>query len=163
MDDYYGWDYNRNLVLFHGRRRPCRQVQLLILWDYIDCPWGVAKQDHGHQLKIIGFWVDIVVGSIALSPESISLIIVDINRFLDTEDRRPPLIDWQKLGGYLNWALNVMPWARPALACLYNKMRGKVLRNGRIPLNATVHERMHWFIDVAKVSTFASQMLSLQW
>ncbi|KIY61209.1 hypothetical protein CYLTODRAFT_324638, partial [Cylindrobasidium torrendii FP15055 ss-10] len=82
------------------------------------------KQDHGHQLKIIGFWVDIVVASIALSPESILLIIADINRFLDTEDRRRPLIDWQKLGGYLNWALNVMPLACPALACLYDKMRG---------------------------------------
>lgn len=124
---------------------------------------SVLKQDHGHQLKIIGFWVDIIVGSIALSPESISLMILDINRFLDTDNRCPPLINWQKLGGYLNWALNVMPWARPALACLYAKMRGKIICNGHIPLNATVHERIYWFINIARLSSGVRFTDSLQW
>lgn len=33
MDDFFGWDFVDNLVFYHGRRRPRKQVNLLILWD----------------------------------------------------------------------------------------------------------------------------------
>lgn len=39
MDDFFGWDRADNLILFHGSRRPRKQVQLLILWDFLGVPW----------------------------------------------------------------------------------------------------------------------------
>lgn len=150
MDDFFGWDFNRNLVLFHGKQRPHRQVQLLVFWDYIACPFDDKKQEHGTSLKIIGFWVDITRGSMSLSPDSITLMVADISGFLAHPSRKPPLRDWQRLAGYLNWALNVLPWARPALTEMYRKMRGKSISFRGIPINAEVKQDLTWFTTVAE-------------
>jgi hypothetical protein len=64
MDDFFGWDYADNLVWFRGKLRPRRQVQFLLLWESISCPFEDCKQEHGETLKIIGFWVDINAGSL---------------------------------------------------------------------------------------------------
>ncbi|KIK66984.1 hypothetical protein GYMLUDRAFT_145806, partial [Collybiopsis luxurians FD-317 M1] len=115
MDNFFGWDLKQNLALFHGVHCPKRQIQLLVLWDYISCPYDDAKQDSGVQLKIIGFWVDIAVGSISLTPDSIQVLVTEIKKFLDSPQRQAALRTWQQLAGSLNWSLNVLPWARPAL------------------------------------------------
>lgn len=144
MDDFFGWDYRDDCIDFHGHPRPRRQTQLLILWDYISCPYDDKKQDHGIILKIIGFWVDSIAGSISLSPDSIADIISKIILFLNVEDRRPPLRDWLKLAGHLNWLLNVLPWRRPALSELYRKTAGKLHNHAKILLNATVVNDLNW-------------------
>jgi len=89
MDDFFGWSLADDLVYFHSCLRPCRQVQLLSLWDDISCPFEDKKQDHGKVLKIIGFFVDINRGTITLSPDTITDIISKIHSFLDTADRQP--------------------------------------------------------------------------
>ena len=137
MDDFFGWSLADDLVYFHGRLRPCQQVQLLSLWEGISCPFEDKKQDHGEVLKIIGFYVDINRGTITLSPDTITDIIAKVHLFLDTADRQPRLRDWQRLGGHLNWLLNVLPWGQPALSELYRKTSGK-LRNPKIFINATI-------------------------
>ncbi|KAJ6543339.1 hypothetical protein B0H10DRAFT_2244494 [Mycena sp. CBHHK59/15] len=90
MDDFFGWDFLDNLVFYHGLLRP-------------------RCQEHGVTLKIIGFWVDAALGSISLSPESVTDIIAKVTTFLTAPGRQRPLRDWQKLGGLLNWMLNVLP------------------------------------------------------
>ncbi len=148
MDDYFGWDYDKGLIWFHGRFRPQRQVQLLLFWDRINCPWEDEKQEDGTALKIIGFWVDINLGSISLTADSTSDIILTIKSFLNTPGRNPMLRQWQHLAGYLNWVLNVLPWARPALQELYRKMSGKKHSFARLFLNATTVSDLTWLIDV---------------
>ena len=74
----------------------------------------------------------------------------DISGFLAHPSRNPPLRDWQRLAGYLNWALNVLPWARPALTEMYRKMRGKSISFRGIPINAEVKQDLTWFITVAE-------------
>jgi hypothetical protein len=144
MDDFFGWDFKDNCILFHHEFRPRRQVQLLILWDSIGCPYDDKKQEHGVTLRIIGFWVNSLIGSISLSPDSISDIISKINQFIHTDDRQPPLREWLKLGGHLNWMLNVLPWGRPALSELYRKTAGKLHNHAKIFLNATVIDNLSW-------------------
>jgi hypothetical protein len=146
MDDFFGWDYDNNLVFYHGRLRPYRQVQLLLLWEHISCPFEDKKQDHGEVLKIIGFFVDINRGSITLTQESIDNVISKIHVFLATPDRQPRLRDWQRLGGHLNWVLNVLPWGRPALSELYRKTTGKT-RNPPIFINSTIRSDLSWLAD----------------
>jgi hypothetical protein len=144
MDDFFGWDFKDNCILFHNLLRPRRQVQLLVLWDFICCPYDDQKQEHGVTLKIIGFWVNSLVGSISLTPDSISDIISKIERFVKTEDRQPPLREWLKLAGHLSWMLNVLPWGRPALTELYRKTAGKLHNHAKIYLNATVVDNLSW-------------------
>jgi hypothetical protein len=95
MDNFFGWDFTDNLVKFHGQLCPHKQVQLLLLWGFISCPFEDQKQEHGEQLKIIGFWVDAQARSISLSPHSITDMVDKINAFLNTPDRSPALRDWQ--------------------------------------------------------------------
>jgi hypothetical protein len=147
MDDFFGWEFASNLVFFHGLWRPKRQVQLLLLWEKIGCPYKDSKQEHGNPLKIIGFWVDVNKGSISLSPDSITDIIDKINKFLSEPSRQHPLRVWQRLSGHLNWLLNVLPWGRPALSELYRKTSGKSKPSGKIFLNATVHSNLRWLAD----------------
>jgi hypothetical protein len=148
MDDFFGWDFADNLIMFQGKSRPRKQVQLLIFWDFISCPFESRKQDHGAILKIIGFWVDTQNGSISLPPDSIANIIDHIQKFLATPSRNPPLREWQRLLGHLNWALNVFPLARPALSSLYRKLRGKKLAKAPIIWNATNRSDLAWLLDV---------------
>jgi len=144
MDDFFGWDFADSLVQYHGRHRPQRQVQLLVLWEFLACPFEDRKQDHGEQLKIIGFWVDINLGTISIPPPSIIDLINKIEEFLGTSNRKPTLRAWQRLGGHLNWALNVLPWGRPALSELYRKMSGKEHPSAGIHINATVRSDLSW-------------------
>jgi hypothetical protein len=148
MDDFFGWDYADDLVLYRGKLRPRRQVQFLLLWESISCPFEDRKQEHGESLKIIGFWVDINAGSIALSPPTISDVVAKIDFFLATPGRSPTLRAWQRLGGHLNWMLNVLPWGRPALTEMYRKTSGKVWSHRGIPINAAVIADLTWLRDV---------------
>lgn len=84
MDDFFGWDFADNLILFRGQRRPRRQVQLLILWEAIGCPFDDNKQVHGPLLKIIGFYVDMNNVSISLTPSAITDVIASIDKFLSS-------------------------------------------------------------------------------
>ena len=148
MDDYFGWDYADNLVWYHGKLRPRRQVQFLLLWESISCLFEDCKQEHGEVLKIIGFWVDINLGSISLSPSAVSDVITKIDLFLATPDRSPSLRAWQRLAGHLNWMLNVLPWGQPALTEMYHKISGKAWSHRGIPINAAVIGDLMWLKNI---------------
>jgi hypothetical protein len=150
MDDFFGWDFLDNLIFYRGKRRPRRQVLLLIMWEFVGCPSEDRKQEHGVTLKIIGFWLDATLGSISLSPESIADIIAKVTIFISCPDRQLPLRDWQKLAGLLNWALNVLPWAHPALTELYRKMKGKAHANTKVFLNREVIDDLTWLLSAVR-------------
>ncbi|KAJ7461656.1 DNA/RNA polymerase [Mycena latifolia] len=163
MDDFFGWDFLDNLIFYRGMRRPRRQVLLLILWEFVGCPSEDRKQEHGVTLKIIGFWVDANLGSISLSPDSITEIIAKIEAFIFDQKRQPPLREWQRLGGHLNWMLNVLPWARPALTELYRKIKGKLHANARIFLNREVVQDLTWLSSVVREAIGVRFVDALAW
>jgi hypothetical protein len=59
MDDLFSWDHADNLIWYQGKLCPHCQVQFLLLWESISCPFEDCKQEYGETLKIISFWVDI--------------------------------------------------------------------------------------------------------
>ncbi|KAF5366749.1 hypothetical protein D9758_006543 [Tetrapyrgos nigripes] len=148
MDDFFRWDLASNMLYFQGCLRPQQQVLLLIIWEFISGLFEDDKQDHGPMLKIIGFWVDINKGVLTLSPSSIKDLIARVSEFLSIKDRKHPLRSWWHLSGHLNWSLNVLPWARPALSTLYEKMRGKSIPQASIPINAAVQESLEWYLSI---------------
>ncbi|KAJ3557902.1 hypothetical protein NM688_g1221 [Phlebia brevispora] len=148
MDDFWGWDREDHAVIFHGTLRPLRQVHLLLFWNYICCPYKDVKQESGSPLKIIGFWVDINLGSITVTPAAITEAVAAINTFLSTPHRKPVLREWQRLAGHLNWILNVFPWGRPALTEVYRKMAGKTRQCAPLFLNREVVAALTWFKEL---------------
>ncbi|KAJ7706808.1 hypothetical protein B0H17DRAFT_852873, partial [Mycena rosella] len=163
MDDFFGWDFLDDLVFYRGKRRPRCQVLLLTLWEFVGCPSEDRKQEHGVTLKIIGFYVDATLGSISLTPESVADILVKIQAFISDVKRQPPLRDWQKLAGHLNWLLNVLPWARPALTERYRKTRGKSHANARIFLNREVIQDLTWLSSVIPEAVGVRFVDALAW
>jgi hypothetical protein len=152
MDDYFDWDFQDSMLRYRGVLRPHKQIQLLVLWEAIGCPFNDAKQLSGSPLKIIGFWVNVNVGTISLDPSSISSLTTSIQTFLGTPSRQPPLRDWWRLAGHLNWLLNVLPWGRPALTKLYRKMAGKTQGRSGVFINAEVRRDLLWLSDTIPVS-----------
>ncbi|KAJ3751938.1 hypothetical protein EV360DRAFT_19587, partial [Lentinula raphanica] len=148
MDDSFGWDYADELVFFHGRLRPRRQVQVLLFWDYIGCPYEDSKQDDGLLLKIIGFFIDINAGTISITDSAVHELVGKIEAFLGHPTRKPPLRDWLCLCGHVNWALNVFPWGRPALTELYAKIDNKAGMKSGVPINVAVRESLSWLADI---------------
>jgi len=163
MDDFVGLDFEENEVFYHGKLCPRSQVQLLIFWEFVSCPFEDRKQESGSKLKVIGFWVDANKGSISLDPDSISDIQNRIDIFLKYPLRCPPLRDWQQLAGHLNWLLNVLPWGRPALSELYRKMRGKQHSWGSVYLNREVITDLTWLRDVIPRSIGVCLVDSMHW
>ena len=92
MDDFFGWDYANNLIHYWGKLCLHRQVQLLLLWEAISCPFEDCKQEHGETLKIISFWANVNAGSISLSPTSVSNVISKIKLFLSMPVHVPTLM-----------------------------------------------------------------------
>jgi hypothetical protein len=99
-------------------------------------------------LKIIRFWVNIEHGTISLPPAFVSNIIEGINSFLDTPNQKPTLREWQHLAEHLNWLLNVLPWGRPALSELYQKISRKFHASKGVFINAKVKSNLSWLIDI---------------
>ena len=83
----------------------------------------------------------------SITPDSIHTLTAEINTFLSSPGRKAALRDWQHLAGTLNWSLNVLPWARPALNEMYRKMSGKTLHFRGIPINGEVYHDLTWFSD----------------
>ena len=59
----------------------------------------------------------------------------------------PPLIEWQRIAGYAQWACYTVPLAKFALKPLYPKMVGKKLRNAPVPINKDVKTNLRWFAE----------------
>jgi hypothetical protein len=43
MDDFFGLDFEGNEVFYRGKLRPRSQVQLLIFWEFVSCPFEDKK------------------------------------------------------------------------------------------------------------------------
>jgi hypothetical protein len=91
VDDFFGLDFEDNQIFYHGKLHPRNQVLLLIFWEFISCPFDDPKQESGVELKIIGFWVNAITGSISLTPDSINDILARIDDFLSHPSCCPPL------------------------------------------------------------------------
>jgi hypothetical protein len=163
MDDFFSWDFPDNCIQFHNQLHPQQQIQLLLLWDFISCPYEDKKQEHGTNIKIIGFWVNSLVGSISLPPDSIQDIILKILQFINTSDCQPPLCDWWKLVGHLNWMLNILPWGRLALTELYCKTARKAHSCAKIYLNATIINNLFWLATTISNSIGVRFVNAQQW
>ena len=74
-------------------------------------------------------------------------VILNIDAFLSISSRHHLLREWQRLGGHLNWLLNILPWGQLALSELYQKTQGKNKPSAKFFPNATVQSDLWWLAD----------------
>ena len=160
MDDFYGWEFADKMKSFHGQLRPQRQVNLLKFWDRIRCPYEDKKQLHGSPLEIIGYTVDINRGTICMSSQKVKDTKEAISTFVSKDSA--PLSEWQKVAGQINWILDVLPIARPALDELHRKMSAKGSSKS-IYLNKTVKFELTWLTNILPYLTGVSFFDNVRW
>lgn len=139
VDDCFGYDTSGQLIhvehLPSGEQRavPHEQGLLLTAWNLVGVPWEWEKQEYGASLVVLGHFVDSLSFSVSLPPDAKAKFIDVVDAFL--AEKEQPLIKWQRLTGYAQWAATTMPLLKMSLASLYAKTRGKTRRLGPIPLN----------------------------
>ena len=126
-DDSFGVELAKNLTFYERYQRdmPTSQVKLLNLWDHLGIPHKEKKQIFGSKLTIINIDVNTRNMTLTLPEESKSDLISHLHEFARTPEGsgvKYTLKDFQRLSGWFNWALNVYPLLKPALANIYAKM-----------------------------------------
>ncbi|KZS92196.1 hypothetical protein SISNIDRAFT_401667, partial [Sistotremastrum niveocremeum HHB9708] len=149
IDDSFGWDFAHCLEFYapYNKHYPSRQVQLLKLWDELGIPHEERKQLYGSTLPIIGFNVDIDNMSVAMVPDSKTLLVSTIRNFVGPPGTRRKLLEFQRVAGSINWALNVHPRLRVGLSSLYEKMAGKTEPLKPVWVSEAVRRELLWIAD----------------
>ncbi|KIJ50208.1 hypothetical protein M422DRAFT_159986, partial [Sphaerobolus stellatus SS14] len=148
MGDTFGYEMDPVLEYYapYDKHYPKKQVVLLHLWDELNLPHNIKKQEFGSSLVIISFHVDPACMMLSISLSACEELVTAISEFLDTsKSRRRLLHQWQHLPGWANWALNIFPLLHPALQSCYAKIAGKSFRNAGIFLNKAVIRDLTWF------------------
>jgi hypothetical protein len=103
-------------------------------------------------LTIIGIEVDANKLTLTLPPENKSELLAQLKDFARTPEGsgvRYALKDFQRLAGWFNWALNVYPLLKPALANIYAKMThskpDKPLT--KLYVNNAIRSDLMWAVD----------------
>ncbi|KAI0701885.1 hypothetical protein C8T65DRAFT_579437 [Cerioporus squamosus] len=167
VDDNFGPELQANVEWYapYNKFLPQAQARLLRLWDDIRLPHEEQKQVAGTRLTIIGFSVDAVNLTITLPDEGRDHLLQEIADFSDVcvGDRRRSLAQFRAFSGYANWAFNVMPLLKPALANCYAKTAGKTNRHAGIYLNTAIVRDLQWFYDRAAAAPPISILDSIAW
>ncbi|KAF8813432.1 hypothetical protein BYT27DRAFT_7084856 [Phlegmacium glaucopus] len=123
VDDTFSWDFADNSTFYAPYRKclPSKQARLLSLFDELGVPHEEQKQVSGSPLTIIGFDVDANAMTVTMPLEARKELVAAVRTFADPYQHRL-LKDFQRLTGWINWALNVYPLLRPGLSNVYEKM-----------------------------------------
>ena len=164
VDDTFSFDLASELLWYDPYKKfmPTKQAKLLQLWDRLGVPHDEAKQVSGPILTIIGFEVDVNAMSITMPHQSTLDLIAAISEFA-VRGRRPKLLDYQSLAGWINWALNVHPLLRPCLSSLYAKMAGKNQPGREIYVNNQTCRELRWAVHHLQSSGGVFLLDSIDW
>jgi len=124
VDDSFSWDFASHTTFYLPYRKflPERQARLVLLFDELGVPHEEKKQVSGAPLTIIRFEVDLNALRITMPHEARQELINAVHVFANPKQCRS-LKDFQRLAGWVNWALNVYPLLKPGLSSIYEKMR----------------------------------------
>ncbi len=157
MDDVYGIDVSGETceitVGGEERRLPRNQAAISALWTKLRILHSSKKAEFGRELVITGFLVQLDQWEVSISDKSKTALILQIDRFLrPAVPMMQPVVEWQRTLGYMNWALNVMPFAWPLLTPLYEKLRAgngrpRYWSSTRIAINLAVRHAALLFMD----------------
>ncbi|KZP19211.1 DNA/RNA polymerase [Athelia psychrophila] len=164
VDDSFGVDLEENMTLYvpYSKRLPTKQAKLLTLWDDVGIPHTEKKQVYGRRVTVIGFDVDSDAMTVTMPTTSRLDLISSIYEFAQPGQRRS-LRDFQRLAGWMNWALNVYPRLKPGLSVMYAKMSKKTEPFRLIWVSVSLCRELHWFANHLRMSDGIFILDSSEW
>ena len=146
----------------YGKVYPREQVILMNLWDELGIPHKPHKQVCGSPLPIIGITVDANNLSLTLATDAKDTLVAELQWWCKP-GRKEKLRRWYQMGGWMNWAFNVYPRARPALNNFYPKLRGRRDSTSLIWVNNSIREDFSWAVEVLTRSSGVHLLKSVYW
>jgi hypothetical protein len=165
IDDANGFDDNDELVHYapHNVYYPEKQAKLLKLWDELGIPHQKEKQVFGRVLDIVGLEVNAEAMTITMSDERRKELMDGITEFLGGEGRRRTLVEWQRMAGWMQWAVNAYPLLRPAVTPIYDKIAGKTQKRAFVMINKEVRAALGWFGERLETMNGVSILEAEEW
>ena len=126
IDDTFSLEFADNLLWYqpYACSFPAKQTHLLELWDELSIPHEQMKQLFGLPLTIVGLNVDANTMTITMPQQSCADLVATLRSFACVGQRHS-LCEFQKLVGWMSWALNAYLLLRPGMSMLYHKQSGK--------------------------------------
>ena len=164
VDDNFSFSISGDLELYppYDAFLPSEQVRLLQLWDEISLLHGEENQISGTCIPIIGFDVDPNAMTVTMS-DARKTELVNACLTFTVRGARKTLREFQRLQGWVNWALNVFPHLRPALCESYRKISGKTRANAPIRINNAMRYKLQWLIAHMQTSDRVHMLKSVEW
>ncbi|KIY46252.1 hypothetical protein FISHEDRAFT_75807 [Fistulina hepatica ATCC 64428] len=164
VDDTFSWDFADDLVWYEPYRAlyPHKQTILLRLWDRLGIPHERRKQEWGYAVIVIGLLVDADEMSVTMPDQSRHELIAALHAFAIPGQRRP-LVEFQRLGGWINWVLNVYPLLRPGLSILYAKTRDKTQPFQAVWVSKALCSELRWITSHLETSSGVYILKSRRW
>ncbi|KAF9468462.1 hypothetical protein BDZ94DRAFT_1370126 [Collybia nuda] len=164
-DDSFSIEQQKNLLWYAPYKKffPKKQSQLLLLFDELGIPHKGHKQVSSPVLKVIGFEVNTDLMSFAMSADSKSDLLFFIHSF--AARLNAPLKEFQRLAGWVNWALNVFPLLRPSLSNIYQKCSEKADASSLtlLFLNKSIRNNLNWLSSHMACSDGIFLLKSVSW
>ncbi len=147
----------------YGTSLPSPQVTLLCLWDELGIPHKPKKQVHSSPLPIIG--IDVNPNNLAFTLPDLARrrLITELETWMSPSSTHFRLHWWQKLGGWINWVLNVFPDLRPCLNAFYSKIAGKSQASLYVRINNDIHNNFIWALSMLELLPPVRLLHSLAW
>jgi hypothetical protein len=164
VDDAFSWEFADHITFYPPYQKflPTKQAQLLSLFDDLGVPHEERKQVFGSPLQIIGFEVDPNSMTITMPIAARDELVSAIRAFANPRQRRS-LKDFQRLAGWVNWALNVYPLLRPGLSSIYEKMRRGTFPYQKLSVNNAISNELRWLASHIESSNGVRIIESREW
>jgi hypothetical protein len=164
VDDAFSWEFADEVTHYppYDKLLPTKQARLLTLFDEVGVPHEERKQVSGSPLQIIGFDVDPNSMTITMPAVARDELVSAVRAFANPRQRRS-LKDFQRLAGWVNWALNVYPLLRPGLSGVYEKMRRGSYPFQKLSINNTIASELCWLADHVEESDGVHIIESREW
>lgn len=169
VDDNFWSQSQSDLVLYepYNKYYPSQQAALLRMWDYYGVPHSEPKQLYGPVLPIIGFTLDLPNMRVSIDATRISDLIHTIHEFCSfgqsKSSKRRTLREFQRLAGWINWALNVFPLLRPGLASLYAKIINKARPHAKLYVSEAIVRDLQWISNHMRQSSGVFMLKAIAW
>ncbi|KIY48006.1 hypothetical protein FISHEDRAFT_27454, partial [Fistulina hepatica ATCC 64428] len=164
VDDVFLWDFADNVAWYEPYQMwyPQKQVKLLCLWDYLGILHEHKKQEWGSSLVIIGLCVDTRDMSVTMPDQSRHELIAALRAFTIPGHRRP-LMEFQRLGDWVNWALNVYVLLCLGLNTLYAKIKNKNHLFQPLWVSKALCREIQWITNHMETTTGVHILKSRKW
>ena len=164
VDDMFSWDFTDNFLWYelYACHFPAKQALLLQLWDELGIPYKQSKQVFGSRLTIVGLDVDTDAMTVTMPVQSQCELVEAVHAFVNVGQRHS-LREFQRLAGWMNWALNAYPLLRPSMSLLYSKMARKVNAHQLIWVSKALCRELIWFTNHVEISDSIHIMTSVGW